>query len=76
MSSLAHFTGVLYTPAWVFLCLFTTLAVVGQNIEQAEVKHPRFFVCSHQLRKINLTFGCLSEHIEQEDSKEKLTKPY
>ena len=48
MSSLAHFTGVLYTPAWVFLCLFTTLAVVGQNIEQAEVKHPRFlFVVSH-----------------------------
>ena len=36
MSSLAHFTGVLYTPAWMFLCLFSSLAVVGHEVEQAD----------------------------------------
>ena len=36
MSSLAHFTGVLYTPAWMFLCLFSSLAVVGREVEQAD----------------------------------------
>ena len=36
MSSLAHFTVYLYTSTWVFLCLFTTEAVVGPNSEQAD----------------------------------------
>ena len=34
---------------WVFLCLFTTLAVVGQNIEQADASTHVFFVCSHHI---------------------------
>ena len=44
MSSQAHFTGVLYYPAWVF-----TLSVScngfpkTSNSKRAEVKHPRFF---------------------------------
>ena len=50
MSSLAHFTGVYILQRGCLLCLLTTLAVVGQNIEQAEVKHPRFsFVVSRKL---------------------------
>ena len=36
MSSLAHFTVYLYTSTWLFLCLFTTEAVVGPNSEQAD----------------------------------------
>ena len=27
------------------LCLFSSLAVVGHEVEQADVKHPRFFIC-------------------------------
>ena len=45
--SQAHFTGVLYTPSWVFLCLFFSMAVVGQNNEQADVSTHVFF-CSHR----------------------------
>ena len=43
MSSLAHFTGMLYSPAWVF-----TLSVScngfpkTSNSKRAAVKHPRF----------------------------------
>ena len=65
MSSLAHFTGVLYTPAWVFtLSVYHHGFPKTSNSEQADVKHPRFFVCSNQQSKINLTYGCLSEQIE------------
>ena len=32
----AHFTGELYTPTWMFLCLFSSMAVVGHEAEQAE----------------------------------------
>ena len=42
----AHFTGVLYTPAWVFLCLFSSLAVVGHEVEQTDVSTRAFFICS------------------------------
>jgi len=45
VASVAHFTVYKYTPSWVFLCLFFSLAVVGQNIEQAD-EAPTFFVCS------------------------------
>ena len=41
-----------------------------------QMKASTFFVCGHQNSIINLTLGCLSEQIELEDSKEKLTKPY
>lgn len=36
MSSLAHFTVYLYTSTWMFLCLFSSLAVVGHEVEQAD----------------------------------------
>ena len=50
MSSLAHFTGVLYTPAWGFLCLFFSMAVEGLNSEQADVStHVFLFVVSQKL---------------------------
>ena len=43
MSSLAHFTGVLYTPAWVFtLSVYHHRFPKTSNSEQADVKHPRF----------------------------------
>ena len=43
MSSLAHFTGVLYSPAWVFtLSVYSYRFPKTSNIEQADVKHPRF----------------------------------
>jgi len=43
MSSLAHFTGVLYSPAWVFtLSVYHHRFPKTSNSEQAEVKHPRF----------------------------------
>ena len=48
MSSLAHFTGVLYTPAWMFLCLFFAVAVEGPERRTGRCKHPRFFICSSQ----------------------------
>ena len=49
MSSLAHFTGVLYSPAWVFtLSVYSYRFPKTSNIEQTEVKHSRFFVCSYQ----------------------------
>lgn len=40
--SLAHFTDVLYTPKWVFLCLFTAKAVEGLECQTGRCKHPRF----------------------------------
>ena len=42
MSSHAHFTVVLYTPTWVFLCLFTVKAVEGLEDEQADVSTHAF----------------------------------
>ena len=52
------------------------MAVVGQIVEQADVKHHVFF-CMWLVVNINPSdFRCLSEQIELEDSKEKLTKPY
>ena len=57
----AHLTVYLYTSAWVFLCLFSSKAVVGQIVEQARVKHPRFLYVAINRVIINLTFGCLSE---------------
>ncbi len=43
MSSLAHFTGVLYSPAWVFtLSVYHHRFPKTSNSEQADVKHPRF----------------------------------
>ena len=49
MSSLAHFTGVLYSPAWVFtLSVYHHRFPKTSNSKRAEVKHPRFlFVVSH-----------------------------
>ena len=48
MSSLAHFTGVLYSPAWVFtLSVYHHRFPKTSNSKRAEVKHPRFFLCSH-----------------------------
>ena len=42
----AHFTDVSYTPTWVFALSVFAMAVVGQIVKQAEVKHPRFSLCS------------------------------
>ena len=42
MSSLAHFTVYLYTSTWLFLCLFTVMAVVGHESRTGRCKHPRF----------------------------------
>ena len=43
MSSLAHFTGVLYSPAWVFtLSVYHHRFPKTSNSKRAEVKHPRF----------------------------------
>ena len=43
MSSQAHFTGVLYSPAWVFtLSVYHHRFPKTSNSEQADVKHPRF----------------------------------
>ena len=70
MSSLAHFTGVLYSPAWVFtLSVYSYRFPKTSNIEQTEVKHSRFFVCSHQRNKNDLTLGCLSEQINKKTVK-------
>ena len=42
MSSLAHFMGVLYSPAWVFtLSVYHHRFPKTSNSERAEVKHPR-----------------------------------
>ena len=39
----AHFTGVLYTPSWVFtLSVYHHRFPKTSNSEQADVKHPRF----------------------------------
>ena len=57
----AHLTVYLYTPAWMFLCLFSSKAVVGQIVKQARVKHPRFLYVAINRVRINLTYGCLSE---------------
>ena len=43
MSSQAHFTGVYILQRGCLLCLFFARAVVGLEVEQAEVKHPRLF---------------------------------
>ena len=40
--------GVLYTPAWVFLCLFSSKAVVGLEVELADVS-THVFVCGWQV---------------------------
>ena len=43
MSSLAHFTGVLYSPAWVFtLSVYHHRFPKTSNSKQADVKHPLF----------------------------------
>ena len=43
MSSLAHFTGVLYSPAWMFtLSVYHHRFPKTSNSKRAEVKHPRF----------------------------------
>ena len=43
MSSLAHFTGVLYSPAWVFtLSVYHHRFPKTSNSKRAVVKHPRF----------------------------------
>ena len=43
MSSLAHFTGVLYSPAWVFtLSVYHHRFPKTSNSKRADVKHPRF----------------------------------
>ena len=43
MSSQAHFTGVLYTPMWVFsLSVYLLRLWKASNDEQVEVKHPLF----------------------------------
>ena len=44
MSSQAHFRGVLYSLAWVFTLSVSCKAVEGREDEQAEVKHPVFFM--------------------------------
>jgi hypothetical protein len=61
MSSQAHFTAYLYTPTWVFLCLFLGKVVVDLEIKQADVSTHVFFVCSNHQCNNHLTFGCLSE---------------
>ena len=43
LSSLAHFTGVLYSPAWVFtLSVYHHRFPKTSNSERAVVKHSRF----------------------------------
>ena len=58
----AHFTGVYILLGGCLLCLFF-LQGCGRPrwVGQADVKHPLFFLCSHQYCKIDLTLGCLSE---------------
>jgi hypothetical protein len=36
----------IYSKRGYLLCLFFAMAVVGQIVKQAEVKHPRFSFCS------------------------------
>ena len=58
MSSLAHFTGVIYTPTWVFLCLFTVKAVVGLEDEQAdESTHVFSFVVNRKVILVRMGEG-------------------
>ena len=38
----AHFTGVYILQTWLFLCLFTVMAVVGHESRAGRCKHPRF----------------------------------
>ena len=58
MSSLAHFTGVLYTPVWVLtLSVYLLWLWKASNSEQTEVKHPRSFLCSRE--KVIIQVGCL-----------------
>ena len=44
MSSHAHFTGVYILQTWVFLCLFSSMAVVGHEVEQADVSTCVFYL--------------------------------
>ena len=66
MSSLAHFTDVLYIllRGCFSVCYFCK-AVVGRDGCDRQMWTPTLFVCSHQLRTINLTLGCLSEQKEK-----------
>lgn len=48
MSSLAHFTGVLYTPAWVFTLSVTTIGILRPRIANRQMQAPTFFVCRYQ----------------------------
>ena len=45
----AHFTAVYILQRGCLLCLFFARAVVGLEVERADVKHPRLFLCSHLL---------------------------
>ena len=40
----AHFTGDYILQTWVFLCLFSSLAVVGHEVEQADTSIHVFYV--------------------------------
>ena len=49
----AHFTGVQYSPTWVFLCLFIGKVVVDLEIEQAEAStHAFLYVVINKKRTI------------------------
>lgn len=50
MSSPAHFTGVLYSPAWVFtLSVYHHRFPKTSNSKRAEVKHPLFICSKHSI---------------------------
>ena len=56
MSSLAHFTGVLYSPAWVFtLSVYHHRFPKTSNSKRADVKHLRFlYVVTHSFNPFAL----------------------
>ena len=62
MSSLAHFTGVIYSPAWVFtLSVYHHRFPKTSNSKRAEVKHSCFLYVVIKSINNNLALECLSE---------------